>query len=202
MSLRLGVVMDALDTVQFKKDSTLAMLWEAQARGYALYYFQQKDLYVKNKMPYGMAQALRVSKDPNNWYHLDAPQEITLDSLDVMLMRKDPPFNDNYIYSTYLLEQAERAGVLVVNRPQALRDANEKLFTLYFPDCCPETLVSQSIDKLQDFWHEQQDIVCKPLNAMGGTSIFRLKVNDVNANVEAVVTKIVAANASIVSVLA
>jgi len=183
MSLHLGVIMDDFSAVHYEKDSTIAMLWEAVARGYVIEYFQQHDLFFKNGIAYGNARRLSLPNDPNHWYQLETAREIPLASLQVILMRKDPPFNENYIYSTYILEQAEREGVLVVNKPQALRDANEKLYTLYFPQCCPETLVSQSVQQLHAFWQEQTDIVCKPLNAMGGTSIFRLSANDVNANV-------------------
>lgn len=183
MIKRLGVVMDSLSTVHYKKDSTLAMLWEAQARGYQIEYFEIGDLFLHNGVPHGLARTLQVRKDEKDWYTLQAPRQIPLAELTVILMRKDPPFNEEYIYSTYILEQAEREGVFVVNKPQALRDANEKLFTMYFPQCCPETLVTQSIDKLQAFWQSHKDIVCKPLNSMGGTSVFRLNEGEVNASV-------------------
>lgn len=183
MTLRLGVVMDSIASIQYEKDSTLAMLMEAKARGFELYYFELKNIFLSDGIPFGNSRKLNVFENPEMWYEFGDAREIPLAELDIILMRKDPPFNEEYIYSTYILEQAERLGTLVVNRPQSLRDANEKLFTAYFPSCCPPTLVTQSRDQLHSFWQEHRDIVCKPLNAMGGTSVFRLQQNDVNANV-------------------
>lgn len=183
MTVRLGVIMDPIGSIHYKKDSTLAMLWEAQARGWEIHYFELKDLYLRDGVPFGEARKLQVSHDANNWYTFEDKQTIPLEKLDVVLMRKDPPFNEEYIYATYILEHAERQGVLVVNRPQSLRDANEKLFATYFPQCSPPALVTQSKDKLFAFWKEHKDIVCKPLNSMGGTLVFRLQEHDVNANV-------------------
>lgn len=183
MSIRLGVVMDPIQSIHFKKDSTLAMLWEAEKRGWHIDYFEATDLFLKDGLPYGSACALHVMHDESNWFSLEAPRTIPLTDLDMILMRKDPPFNDTFLYVTYLLEHAERLGVLVANRPQALRDANEKCFTTLFPQCMPPTLVTASQDRLHDFLRTHQDVVCKPLNSMGGTSVFRVKANDVNANV-------------------
>lgn len=182
MTIRLGVVMDPIADIAYKKDSTLAMLVEAQARGWELFYFEQKDLFIRDSIPYGNAKQLHVEYNPDNWFSFQTEKTIPLADLNVMLMRKDPPFNEQYIYSTYILELAERLGVLVVNKPQSLRDANEKLFTTLFPQCTPPTLVTMSKAALHHFWQEHEDIVCKPLNVMGGTSIFRLQKNDVNAN--------------------
>ncbi|TAK75179.1 MAG: glutathione synthase [Gammaproteobacteria bacterium] len=183
MTIRLGVVMDLIGSIQYQKDSTLAMLWEAEARGWEIYYFEQANLFLRDGVPYGDARRMRVFRDPQRWFEWQAEKHLALAELDVILMRKDPPFNETYIYTTYILEQAERLGVTVVNRPQALRDANEKLYTTYFPDCTPPTLVTQSIEKLHTFWQEQGDVVCKPLNSMGGTSVFRVREGEVNANV-------------------
>ncbi len=183
MPVRLGVVMDPIASLQYKKDSTLAMLWEAQARGWHLYYFEQKDLFIRDGRAFGHAQELQVFQDAHHWFEFSAPQRIALGDLDVILMRKDPPFNEEYIYTTYILELAERLGTLVVNRPQALRDSNEKMFATHFPQCSPPTLVTQSSAMLREFWEEHRDIVCKPLNTMGGTSVFRLQEHDVNAAV-------------------
>lgn len=183
MTIRLGVVMDPIGGIHYKKDSTLALLWEAKARGWQISYFEPSDLFLRDGVPYGRARALKVARDPSKWYAFGDETTIPLAELDVILMRKDPPFNEEYIYCTYLLEQAERLGVLVVNRPQSLRDCNEKLFTTWFPQCMPSTIVTQSIEKLHAFKNEHQDIVCKPLNSMGGASVFRLQNNDVNANV-------------------
>jgi glutathione synthase len=183
MTIKLGVVMDPIGSIHYEKDSTLAMLQEAQARGWELYYFEQAHLFLRDGVPYGEAQRLTVRKELAQWFEFAECICLPLAELDVILMRKDPPLNEEFIYTTYLLEHAEAQGVLVVNRPQALRDANEKLFTTYFPQITPPTLVTQSLTKLQAFWQEQRDIVCKPLNNMGGQSVFRLRENDVNANV-------------------
>lgn len=183
MSIRLGVVMDPLSAIHFKKDSTLAMLFEAQKRGWVIHYFQPQDLSISNGKPYGVARVLHLMQDEAHWHHLDAPALMPLAELDIILMRQDPPVNDAYLYATYILEQAEYLGVLVVNRPQAVRDANEKLFATFFPECTPAHLVTADRSQLQAFLKEHGDIVCKPLNSMGGTSIFRVQSGDVNANV-------------------
>jgi len=175
--------MDPIGSIHYKKDSTLAMLWEARARGWQIYYFEQQDVFLRDCIPYGDAKILNVFQDPANWYAFQESKRIALAELDVILMRKDPPFNEEYIYTTYILEHAERLGVLIVNRPRSLRDANEKFFATYFPDCTPSTLVTQSITKLNEFWKEHKDIICKPLSGMGGVSVFRLQEHEVNANV-------------------
>lgn len=183
MTMKLGVVMDPISSINYKKDSTLAMLWEASARGWEIYYFEQQNLFMRDGVPYGDARKLNVFHDPNHWYEFESERCLPLSELNVILMRKDPPFNEEYIYTTYILEHAESLGVLVANRPQSLRDSNEKLFATFFPQCCPTTLVTQSAAKLHAFWKEHGDVVCKPLNSMGGASVYRLKENDVNANV-------------------
>lgn len=180
--IKLGVVMDDIQGINYKKDSTLAMLWEAEARGYELYYFQQADLFIRDGVPYGEARGITLFRNENKWAQLTGNICIPLMELDIILMRKDPPFNQEYIYTTYILEHAEQRGVIVANSPQALRDANEKIFTTHFPQCCPPNLVTQSLEKLHAFWQEHDDIVCKPLDGMGGASVFRLKAGDVNAN--------------------
>src|SRR3990167_280704 len=181
--MKLGVIMDPIGSIRYTKDSTLAMLWEAQARHWEIYYFEAHDLFLRDGIAYGDGKRLTVFRDPQKWFSGTEKNTITLTDLDIILMRKDPPFGDEYIYITYLLDHAERGGVLVVNKPQALRDANEKVFAMFFPQCCPPSLVTQSMQKLHDFFEEQQDIVCKPLHSMGGASVFRLRANDVNANV-------------------
>lgn len=183
MTKRIGVVMDPIGSIHYKKDSTLAMLWEAEARGFDLYYFEQADLFLKDGIPYGDAKRLKVSHDAKQWYQFGEQMTCPLSMLDVILMRKDPPFNQEYIYTTHLLEHAERLDVMVVNRPQALRDFNEKLFATYFPQCTPPTFVTRSIEKLNAFWKTHHDIVCKPLDSMGGASVFRLRQDEVNAAV-------------------
>lgn len=183
MTIRIGVVMDALSSIHYEKDSTLAMLWEAKARGWQIIYFEPQDLFLKNTEPLGDGKYIDVFQNSNNWFQIKHEKKgMSLAELDVILMRKDPPFDQNYIYLTYLLEHAEKKGVLVVNRPQSLRDANEKLFVSFFPDCAPPTLVTRSIHQLKNFWQEQADIVCKPLDVMGGQSVFRLREHDVNAS--------------------
>jgi glutathione synthase len=183
MTIKLGVVMDFIGTINYKKDSTLAMLWEADKRGWEIFYFEQKDIYLENGKAFGKSRALKVFHDEKKWYELGAEKKIALTDLDVILMRKDPPFEREYIYTTYILEQAERDGVFVVNKPQALRDANEKVTATWFPQFCPPTLVTRSMSLLNDFLHEHKYIVCKPLDGMGGSSVFQLRENDPNAPV-------------------
>jgi glutathione synthase len=183
MNMRLAVVMDPIASIHYQKDSTLAMLFEAKARGYTLFYIEQHNLFLADGLSFAHAYPLDVFKDPKHWYALGAPLRLNLSSVDVILMRKDPPVDEHYIYATYILEQAEQSGTLVVNRPQALRDANEKLFTSFFPAFCPPTLVSASINDLYAFWRQQGEIVCKPLNGMGGASVFCLKQQEMNAAV-------------------
>lgn len=183
MTIRLGVVMDSIATINIKKDTTFAMLLAAQARGWIIHYFEQRDLFLRDGQAFGRARLLKVTDDQSNWFTFYGEQEIPLTELAVILMRKDPPFDLEYVYTTYLLDLAEAAGTLVVNRPQSLRDANEKLFTAWFPQCCPPTLVSREIPRLKAFLNEQEDIIVKPLEGMGGTSVFRLRLNDPNINV-------------------
>lgn len=181
--MQIGVVMDPIQVINYDKDSTLAMLWEAQRRGDSIFYMTQDDLFLRDGVAYAEGENLQVFADTAAWYHLSDRRTLALNELDVILMRKDPPFNEKFIYTTYILDHAVREGVLVVNHPQALRDANEKFFACVFPQCTPPTLVTSSRDRLLAFWHEHQDIVCKPLNSMGGVLVFRLKDHDVNANV-------------------
>ncbi|MFZ5958695.1 glutathione synthase [Pseudomonas knackmussii] len=183
MSVRVGIVMDPIASINFKKDSSLAMLLAAQARGWSLFYMEQQDLYQKANTAHGKVRALKVFNDAEHWYELAEETDLPLSELDVILMRKDPPFNNEFIYSTYLLEQAERAGTLVVNRPQSLRDCNEKFFATLFPQCTPPTLVTRRGDILREFAAEHRDIILKPLEGMGGTMIFRHREGDPNLSV-------------------
>lgn len=183
MNKKLAVVMDPIEKIHYKKDSTLALLWEAAARDYDLFYITPNNLYSVADKAYASAQGLQVFQDEHLWYELQAPQEIELSTMDVILMRQDPPFNMRYIFVTYLLELAEKSGVLVVNKPQALRDANEKFFINEFPEYAPTTLVSANADKIRDFLVQHQDIVIKPLDGMGGASVFRLNPQDPNVGV-------------------
>ena len=183
MSLKLGIVMDPISKIKIHKDTSFAMLLEAQARGYQLFYMEVNDLYLRDGRTHAYMRGLHVARNEQHWHRLDAAREAPLDSLDVVLMRKDPPFDQEYIYATYLLECAENRGLLVVNKPRSLRDANEKLFTAWFPHCCAPTLVAREARKLREFLHEQGEIVLKPLDGMGGASIFRVEQNDPNLSV-------------------
>ena len=183
MSVQLGVIMDPIGSINYKKDSTLAMLLAAQRRGWQLHYMEQPDLFLARSGARGRMRPLDVREDPADWFSLGEEIDRPLAELDVILMRKDPPFDMDYIYATYLLELAEAAGTLVVNKPQSLRDANEKLFTAWFPQCTPPTLVSCRADLIREFLAEHGDIILKPLDSMGGTSIFRVTDNDLNIGV-------------------
>lgn len=183
MSLALGVVMDPIATIKTYKDSTFAMLLEGQRRGYALWYMEMNDLTLQAGRCIARMRPLQVRDDPGDWFTLGEPVTRPLDELDTVLMRKDPPFDMEYIYSTYLLEQAEARGCVVVNKPSALRNANEKLFTAWFSDFCPPTLVSREHSDFDAFVALHQDVIVKPLDGMGGASIFRIKADDANKNV-------------------
>lgn len=183
MPIRLGVIMDPIGSINFKKDSTLAMLLAAQKKGWTLLYMEQADLYLSKGEAHSLMQPLQVRADANNWYTTGEATPTPLTDLDVILMRKDPPFDMDYIYSTYLLELAENTGVCVVNKPQSLRDANEKLYTAWFPQCTPPTLVTSQADLIRAFLAEHGDIILKPLDTMGGASIFRVQQNDLNTGV-------------------
>lgn len=183
MTIKIGVVMDPIANINYKKDSTLAMLWAAQARDWQIFYMEQKDLFLEQGIGKASMAHLTVFHDPDGWYTLEEPLVRELADLDVILMRKDPPFDNEFIYTTYILEQAERCGTLVVNRCQSLRDCNEKIFATEFPQCCPPVLVSADSKRLKAFHQEHQDVIFKPLDGMGGTSIFRVKRDDPNVNV-------------------
>jgi glutathione synthase len=175
--------MDPIAGITPAKDSTLAMLLAAQARGWELCYFEQKDLRLTNGEAIGAGRRLRVQDDPQAWFELDPPEDLRMASLDLILMRKDPPFDTEYIYTTYILERAREHGALVVNEPRALRDINEKAFTAWFPQCCPDTLITRSIPQMRSFLKDHGEIVVKPLHGMGGRSIFVVRRGDNNANV-------------------
>ena len=181
--IRLGVVMDPIGQITPAKDSTLAMLLEAQARGYEIRYFEQSDLRLDDGEPRGLGRTLRVTDDSEDWYELGDATDQRLADLDVILMRKDPPFDTEYIYTTYILERAELAGALIVNQPNSLRDINEKVYTAWFPECCPPTLITRSMQQLRKFLKKHGKIVIKPLDGMGGRSIFVVDHSDNNANV-------------------
>ncbi|HEY2276418.1 MAG TPA: glutathione synthase [Steroidobacteraceae bacterium] len=180
---RLGVVMDPIGAIAYAKDSTLAMLLAAQRQGFALSYLELADLMLRDGIACGRTRPLTVRADPKSWFSLGEPATEPLGRLDCILMRKDPPFDTEYIYSTYILERAEAQGVLVVNRPQGLRDMNEKVYTAWFPQCCAATLVTRDMGEMAAFLREHGRIVVKPLEGMGGRSIFVLGQGDPNARV-------------------
>lgn len=183
MKLRIGIVMDPIETVIYKKDSSLAMLWAAQDRGWELYYMTLGDLFLRNGEAWAQMRPLRVFREPDHFYEVDEVVTVALKELDVILMRKDPPFDNEYVYATYLLERAEQQGTLIVNKPQALRDCNEKLYATAFAECSPPHLVTRSAAQLKAFHKEYGDVIFKPLDGMGGSSIFRLKADDPNVSV-------------------
>lgn len=182
-ALKLGVVMDPIGSIKYEKDSTLAMLWEAQARGWQIRYMEQADLYLRDGEVWGHQRPLKVYKDASRWFELGPGADAKLAELDVILLRKDPPVDMEYVYTTQLLEHAEAAGVLVVNKPQAVRDANEKLYAAWFPQCMPPTLVTRAAARVREFLAAHGEIVLKPLDAMGGASVFRVRQGDLNTNV-------------------
>jgi glutathione synthase len=180
MTLRLGVVMDPIATIQIEKDTTFAMLLEAQARGWGIQYLEQGDLFLRDGRAYARMRELCVRDNARHWFDFGAETTRPLAALDVILMRKDPPFDMEYVYTTYLLERAEAEGVRVVNKPCALRDCNEKLYTAWFPQCAPPTLVTRDARQLRDFLQQHGDMILKPLGAMGGRSVFRVRAEDPN----------------------
>ena len=182
-AIKLGIVMDPIADINIKKDSSFAMLLEAQRRGYEIHYMEMADLYLLQGQARARTRLLSVEPNPARWYHFGSEQDLALSELNVILMRKDPPFDTEYIYATYMLERAEDAGTLIVNKPQSLRDANEKLYTSWFSQFTPKTLVSRDAKRLKAFYQREQDVILKPLDGMGGASIFRLKPEDPNVSV-------------------
>jgi glutathione synthase len=183
MSISLGVVMDPIEAITYKKDSTLAMLWAAQDRGWKVFYMTPADLYISNAEARASCKQITSFRDPTHFYELGDSSDLALGELDAILMRKDPPFDNEFLYATHVLEMAELQGAMVVNRPQSLRDCNEKLFALQFPDCVPTHLVSCDPARLRAFHAEHQDVIMKPLDGMGGSSIFRLPPDEKNLGV-------------------
>ena len=183
MAVKLGVVMDPIADITYKKDTTLALLWAAQDRGWELHYMEQGDLYLMQGEARGRVAPLEVFRDPDRWFSMGDAVDRPLADLDVILMRKDPPFDNEYIYSTYILEAAERKGTLIVNRCQSLRDCNEKIFATQFPECCPTVMVSADMQRLRAFHEEHGDTIFKPLDGMGGSAIFRVRPGDPNVSV-------------------
>lgn len=183
MTVRLGMVMDPIDRIQFKKDSSLAMLWAAQQRGWQLVYMEPEDMYLNGGQARARSRNLTVRMDPNDWYSFESEDDIALGDLDVILMRQDPPVDREFLMATYILSAAEEQGALVVNPPATLRDCNEKLFATQFEDLTPPLIVTCSSARLRAFYAEHKDIIMKPIDGMGGSSIFRIKENDGNLGV-------------------
>ena len=180
---KLGIVMDPISAIDPKKDSSLAMLVEAAKRDYEIYYMEQKDLKLIDGCATAQATIIEIFDDQKKWYESKSNVSIDLKELNIILMRKDPPFDMEYIYTTYVLDKAEENGVLIVNKPQSLRDMNEKVYTAWFPECTPSTLISRSMAEIKFFLGQHKKIVVKPLDGMGGKSIFVVDENDGNANV-------------------
>lgn len=180
---RLGVVMDPIERINPRKDSTLAMLLAAQERGWPVICFEQHEISVRDGVAMGRGRHVEVRDDTSSWHSLGEPWTGDLGSLDVVLMRKDPPFDMEYIYTTYCLELAENRGTLVVNRPASLRDINEKAYTAWFPQCTPPSLIARDRQSLREFLAEHGKVVFKPLDGMGGRSIFVVAEGDINTNV-------------------
>ena len=183
MSIKLGIVMDPIGSIKASKDSSLAMLLAASKRGWELYYMEQGDLFLEGSRCHALQTRLEVRDDDSDWYTLSDKRTAPLDELDVILMRKDPPVDMEFIYTTFLLQRAEAHGVLVVNNPAAIRNASEKLYTAWFSQCGPPTRVSRNIGRLKEFLDEHDDIIVKPLDGMGGASVFRVQKSDPNLSV-------------------
>ncbi|MDO6544190.1 glutathione synthase [Photobacterium sanguinicancri] len=181
--IKLGIVMDPIESINIKKDSSFAMMMEAQRRGWEIHYMEMNDLSLEQGKAVARTRVVTLQENPNGWFEFQSEQEIALSDLDAVLMRKDPPFDTEYIYATYILERAENEGALIVNKPQSLRDCNEKLFTAWFPELTPTTLVTRRADKLKAFHQEHGDVILKPLDGMGGSSIFRVMKGDPNVSV-------------------
>jgi len=183
MNIKLGIVMDPIGSINANKDSSLAMLLAARKRGWDLYYMEQSDLFLEAGRCHSLLTRLEVRDNEDDWYTLSEQRTAPLDELDVILMRKDPPVDMEFIYTTFLLQRAEAHGTLVVNNPASIRNANEKLYTAWFSQCCAPTRVSREIKQLKEFHHEHGDIIVKPLDGMGGASVFRIQKSDPNLNV-------------------
>ncbi len=182
-TLSMAVVMDPISQINRKKDSTFAMLLEAQRRQYTTFYVEPKSLWIDNGRAMAAGAAVTVHDNPDHWFDLASQQTVALGDLDLVLMRKDPPFDMEYVADTYVLDRAEAAGALVVNKPAALRDINEKAAICGFPELTPPTLVARDHQVLRDFVLAQEKAIVKPLDGMGGHSIFNVSADDPNLNV-------------------
>lgn len=183
MTVNLGVIMDPIEGINVFKDSTFAMLLEAQKRGYKIYYAEVTDLFLADKDVMAYVSEISVQDDKSRWFEKHSSKLKNLGELDVLLMRKDPPFDMEYIYATFLLDRLHDAGTIVVNHPTSLRNANEKLFATNFSNCIPPFVITKNKRVINDFINNNSDVVAKPLDAMAGDSIFRIQHNDTNRNV-------------------
>lgn len=181
--MKLGVVMDPISSINIKKDSTFEMIWQAQTLGWQIHYFELSDLSIENGIALGQSRGLSVFQDSAHWFELSEPNPIELGELDAILMRKDPPFDMEFVYSTYILELAEQQGALIVNSPASLRDCNEKAYCAWFPELCPDTTITRRDEQIRAFLSTHQDIILKPLDGMGGASIFRVQTDSPNIGV-------------------
>lgn len=183
MSIKVGIVMDPIEQISFHKDTSLALMFAAQQQGCELFYMEQQDLSIQNGQAYGRMAPIKVAMNPDNWFERGEYSDSPLADLQLILMRKDPPFDSEFIYSTYILERAAQQGVLIANNPQSLRDCNEKVFATEFAELMSPTTVTRRADLLKAFHAEHGDVIFKPLDGMGGSSIFRLKKDDSNVSV-------------------
>ncbi|MCH8493340.1 MAG: glutathione synthase [Idiomarina sp.] len=181
--LRVAIVMDPIQTVKTYKDTSFRIALEAQARGYELLYLELADMFIEQGTAMARVQPLQVTDREQDFYQLGKAEIVAMGELDVIFMRKDPPFDIEFVYATHMLDLAARDGALVVNRPQSLRDCSEKLFTAWFPDLIPATLVSRSAEQIRAFHSKHKDIILKPLDGMGGASIFRVDESGSNLGV-------------------
>ena len=182
-SLKIGVLMDPIENINIKKDSSFAMMLAAQKKNWEIHYIKPENLYIKDSKVHVISTIITVKDDPEQWFRFHETKNIPASILDIVIMRRDPPFNMDYIYNTYLLELAEKDNVFVANKPASIRDANEKLFTAMFPQCCVPNLVSSDMAQIKAFVLQQKDVILKPLDGMGGASIFRVRAEDPNLNV-------------------
>ncbi len=181
--MKLGVIMDSIDDVNVAGNTTFALMLEAQSRDYEIFYIEPEGIWLQDGLIWGRMSKIEVRDDEDDWYDLEDEIDQPLVELDAVLMRKDPPFDMDYVLLTYLLEQAQAQGVMIVNNPQGLRDANEKFFTASFPQCCPKTLVTSDMDLILNFLVEEESIIIKPMDSMSGSSVFFVEAGDLNSNV-------------------
>ncbi len=182
-AIKIGIVMDPIENINTKKDSSFAMMLAAQKKNWEIYYIRPQDLYIRDSKAYTNSTKISVTDNTDSWFKDLGTQDTALDYFNVLLMRQDPPFDMDYVFVTYLLEMAENDGVLVVNKAASIRDCNEKLFTSMFPQCCVANMVSSNKAQLKQFVLDQNDVILKPLDGMGGASIFRVRSDDPNLNV-------------------